>query len=172
MTFILNCSQLNVVLKFQVALHQILRNLLVRGAGHPKKGSENVKAMGLSNYECKLLAPLLTKYGMDKQTGKAKLLSEMTISKKPTFDCSALGSRAFVISPEHLEVNGYGRDRTGSAYYLKNTLKAINTVTKRFNNTEANEYLVPIHADGDGHCLVHAVSRALIGRELFWHALR
>jgi hypothetical protein len=25
---------------------------------------------------------------------------------------------------------------------------------------------------GDGHCLVHAVSRALVGRELFWHALR
>lgn len=32
--------------------------------------------------------------------------------------------------------------------------------------------LVPIHADGDGHCLVHAVSRALIGWELFWHPLR
>lgn len=31
---------------------------------------------------------------------------------------------------------------------------------------------MPIHADGDGHCLVHAISRALVGRELFWHALR
>jgi hypothetical protein len=31
---------------------------------------------------------------------------------------------------------------------------------------------VPLHADGDGHCLVHAVSRALTGRELFWHPLR
>lgn len=31
---------------------------------------------------------------------------------------------------------------------------------------------MPIHADGDGHCLVHAISRCLVGRELFWHALR
>ena len=31
---------------------------------------------------------------------------------------------------------------------------------------------MPIHADGDGHCLVHALSRALTGRELFWHPLR
>ena len=32
--------------------------------------------------------------------------------------------------------------------------------------------LIPLHVDGDGHCLVHAVSRAIVGRELFWHALR
>ena len=31
--------------------------------------------------------------------------------------------------------------------------------------------IVHIHV-GDGHCLVHAVSRCLVGRELFWHALR
>lgn len=35
-----------------------------------------------------------------------------------------------------------------------------------------SDVLVPLHADGDGHCLVHAVSRALVGRELFWHPLR
>ena len=34
------------------------------------------------------------------------------------------------------------------------------------------ERLIPIHVDGDGHCLVHALSRALTGRELFWHGLR
>ena len=41
--------------------------------------------------------------------------------------------------------------------------------------SEANggqQCLVPVHADGDGHCLVHAISRCLVGRELFWHALR
>ena len=37
---------------------------------------------------------------------------------------------------------------------------------------DGEERLVPIHADGDGHCLVHALSRALTGRELFWHPLR
>lgn len=39
-------------------------------------------------------------------------------------------------------------------------------------NNENEERLVPVHADGDGHCLVHAVSRALVGWELFWHPLR
>lgn len=61
---------------------------------------------------------------------------------------------------------GYGRDRTGSVNYLEQTLEAI----RKANDGE--ERLLPIHADGDGHCLVHAVSKALIGRELFWHALR
>ena len=45
--------------------------------------------------------------------------------------------------------------------YLKATLDAI----KQANNNE--ETLLPIHADGDGHCLVHAVSRALVGRSYF-----
>jgi len=43
-------------------------------------------------------------------------------------------------------------------------------VLKHFHDGE--ERIIPIHADGDGHCLVHALSRALIGRELFWHSLR
>lgn len=32
--------------------------------------------------------------------------------------------------------------------------------------------MVALQTDGDGHCLVHAVSRALIGTQLFWHPLR
>ena len=71
-----------------------------------------------------------------------------------------------MIEEENLDVIGYGRDRTGSNRYLADTLNAV----KEVNNNE--ERLVPIHADGDGHCLVHAVSRALVGRELFWHGLR
>ena len=55
---------------------------------------------------------------------------------------------------------------SGSMEYLEDTLEAI----KQFNN--GKEMLIPIHADGDGHCLVHAISRALVGRELFWHPLR
>ena len=37
---------------------------------------------------------------------------------------------------------------------------------------EGEERLVPLYADGDGHCLVHAVSKCLMGREMFWHPLR
>ncbi|XP_077368137.1 deubiquitinating protein VCPIP1 [Festucalex cinctus] len=147
-----------------VVLHNLLRNALLGVAGAPKKGTELVKVMGLSNYHCKLLSPVLTRYGMDKQSGKAKLLRDM--NQGETFDCSLLGDRAFLIEAEHVSTVGYGKDRSGSLLYLHDTLDEI----KRANGNR--ECLIPVHVDGDGHCLVHAVSRALVGRELFWHALR
>ncbi|XP_033752592.1 deubiquitinating protein VCIP135-like [Pecten maximus] len=147
-----------------VALHNILKNILL-GNVKPKKGTDDVRVLGLSNYVCKSISPILTQYGMDKRSGKAKLLREL--SQQDIFNCGKiLGDRAFLIEEENLEVIGYGRDRSGSVRYLGDILKEI----KLYNDDE--ERLVPIHADGDGHCLVHAVSRALVGRELFWHALR
>lgn len=101
---------------------------------------------------------------MDKNTGKAKLLKE--INNMETFDCSILGSRAFLIDKQHIEIPGYGRDASGSMAYLSDTLEMIRSCNS------GQERLIPIHADGDGHCLVHAISRALVGRELFWHPLR
>ncbi|KAJ3596497.1 hypothetical protein NHX12_002904 [Muraenolepis orangiensis] len=147
-----------------VVLHNLLRNALLGVTGAPKKGTELVKVMGLSNYHCKLLSPVLTRYGMDKQTGKAKLLRDM--SQGEMFDCSLLGDRAFLIEPDHVSTVGYGKDRSGSLIYLHDTLEEV----KKANGNR--EILIPVHVDGDGHCLVHAVSRALVGRELFWHALR
>ncbi|KAM6989391.1 LOW QUALITY PROTEIN: deubiquitinating protein VCPIP1 [Tautogolabrus adspersus] len=147
-----------------VVLHNLLRNALLGVTGAPKKGTELVKVMGLSNYHCKLLSPVLTRYGMDKQTGKAKLLREM--NQGEMFDCSLLGDRAFLIEPDHVSTMGYGKDRSGSLIYLHDTLEEV----KKANSSR--ECLIPVHVDGDGHCLVHAVSRALVGRELFWHALR
>ncbi|XP_042354311.1 deubiquitinating protein VCPIP1 [Plectropomus leopardus] len=147
-----------------VVLHNLLRNALLGVTGAPKKGTELVKVMGLSNYHCKLLSPVLTRYGMDKQTGKAKLLRDM--NQGEMFDCSLLGDRAFLIEPDHVSTMGYGKDRSGSLIYLHDTLEEV----KKANSNR--ECLIPVHVDGDGHCLVHAVSRALVGRELFWHALR
>lgn len=147
-----------------VVLHNLLRNALLGVTGAPKKGTELVKVMGLSNYHCKLLSPVLTRYGMDKQTGKAKLLRDM--NQGEMFDCSLLGDRAFLIEPDHVSTMGYGKDRSGSLIYLHDTLEEV----KKANGNR--ECLIPVHVDGDGHCLVHAVSRALVGRELFWHALR
>ncbi|KAM9844454.1 deubiquitinating protein VCPIP1 [Aulostomus maculatus] len=147
-----------------VVLHNLLRNALLGVTGAPKKGTELVKVMGLSNYHCKLLSPLLTRYGMDKQTGKAQLLRDM--NQGEIFDCSLLGDRAFLIEPDHVSTMGYGKDRSGSLIYLHDTLDEV----KKANGNR--ECLIPVHVDGDGHCLVHAVSRALVGRELFWHALR
>ncbi|KAK5860473.1 hypothetical protein PBY51_021948 [Eleginops maclovinus] len=147
-----------------LVLHNLLRNALLGVTGAPKKGSELVKVMGLSNYHCKLLSPVLTRYGMDKQTGRAKLLQDM--NQGEMFDCSLLGDRAFLIEPDHVSTMGYGKDRSGSLVYLHDTLEEV----KKANGSR--ECLIPVHVDGDGHCLVHAVSRALVGRELFWHALR
>ncbi|CAL1580650.1 unnamed protein product [Knipowitschia caucasica] len=147
-----------------VVLHNLLRNALLGVSSAPKKGTELVKVMGLSNYHCKLLSPVLTRYGMDRQTGKARLLRDM--NQGDTFDCALLGDRAFLLEPEHAATVGYGRDRSGSLSYLHDTLEEV----RRSNG--GRECLIPVHVDGDGHCLVHAVSRALVGRELFWHALR
>ncbi|XP_069134071.1 deubiquitinating protein VCPIP1-like [Argopecten irradians] len=147
-----------------VALHNILKNILL-GNVKPKKGTDDVKVLGLSNYVCKSISPILSQYGMDKRSGKAKLLREL--SQQDIFNCGKiLSDRAFLIEEENLEVIGYGRDRSGSGRYLADILKEI----RLYNDNQ--ERLIPIHADGDGHCLVHAVSRALVGRELFWHALR
>lgn len=141
-------------------VRKYLYDVLVRYQ-KPKKGPESVKVLGRSNYECKIVSPILTKYGMDNKTGKARLLSEM--GRGDMFDFACLSDRAFMIEPDQIGVSGYGRDHTGSMSYLKDTLAVINS---------NEECFLPIHADGDGHCLVHAISRALIGRELFWHPLR
>lgn len=159
-----NLSNVEEVTDPDVVLHNLLRNALLGVPGPPKKGTELVKVMGLSNYHCKLLSPILTRYGMDKQSGTAKLLKDM--NQGDIFDCSLLGDRAFLIEQEHVSTVGYGRDRSGSLIYLHDTLEEI----KKANSNR--ECFIPVHVDGDGHCLVHAVSRALVGRELFWHALR
>ena len=138
-----------------------IQNLQKLKAEQIKKKTDNIRVKGLSNYSCKLISPLLTKYGLDKNTQEVKLLS--TMGQGSAFDCSHLSNRAFTIEFENLSIPEYGRDE--SCEYLKDTLKEISRVN------ENEERLVPIFVDGDGHCLLHAVSRALIGRELFWHPL-
>lgn len=146
-----------------IAFHSLIRNILISNLV-PKHGEDTIKVRGLSNYHCKLVSPLLTTYGMDKQSGKARLLSEMGAGTY--FDCSVLGVRAFRIDPELVDVAGYGKDVSGSLSYLRGTLALVRA------HNDGEDRLLPVHVDGDGHCLVHAVSRALVGRELFWHPLR
>ena len=128
-----------------------------------KKSAEQVKVKGISNSQCKLLSPLLSVYGMGKND-QPSTLKDLGIGEM--FDCSKLANRSFAIEEAHLHVLGYGLDRSGSQIYLKDTLSLLRDV----NNSQ--DTLIPLHADGDGHCLVHAISRCLVGRELFWHALR
>ena len=146
-----------------VAIRSLYQNILLSTVQVNKKGSESIKVLGLSNYQCKLVSPLLTRYGYDRTTQTVRLLKDM--GQGETFDCCHLGDRAFLIEEENLHVSGYGRDRSGAEVYLKHTLDEVESINSNKNR------LVPIHADGDGHCLVHAISRALVGRELFWHPL-
>ena len=139
------------------ALGNLLQSMLFNHSA-TKKGSELVKVRGLSNYHCKLVSPFLTYYGMDKITGKAKLLSEI-VGQHDIFDCSVFGNRAFLIEEEHLDIDGYGRDKSGSLHYLEATLELI-------NKTNDEPTLVPLHVDLPGLCLAHAISRAGVGGEL------
>ncbi len=144
--------------RFGVELAQV-RNMYAAN----KKTAEQVKVKGVSNFQCKLLSPLLSIYGMGKNDQPCTL-QELGVG--PNFDCLKLSNRSFAIEEAHLNVLGYGLDRSGSQAYLRDTLEQLR---------EANDgvdTLLPLHADGDGHCLVHAISRCLVGRELFWHALR
>ena len=145
--------------KVELSIQQVRQAFTTR-----KKAPELVQVRGISNYQCKLLSPLLTTHGRDNKTGTAKPLTELGMGA--TFDCSKFATRAFSIEEGQLETAGYGRDRSGSARYLTETLQQLRVANG--NKTS----LVPLHADGDGHCLVHAISRCLVGRELFWHALR
>lgn len=78
-----------------------------------------LQVLGLSNYMCKLLSPVLSRYGMDRQTGRAKLLTEM--GQGEIFDCGNLSDRAFLLDSEHVNIEGFGRDPS-SAAYLADTL--------------------------------------------------
>lgn len=129
-----------------------------------KTAPDLVQVRGISNYQCKLLSPLLTTHGRDGKTDSAKPLTELGMGE--TFDCSKFATRAFSIEENQLETVGYGRDRSGSVRYLTEILHQL----RKANGNKTG--LIPLHADGDGHCLVHAISRCLVGRELFWHALR
>ena len=129
-----------------------------------KTAPELVRVRGISNYQCKLLSPLLTSHGRDGKTDSAKPLTELGMGE--TFDCSKFATRAFSIEENQLDTVGYGRDRSGSVRYLTEILLQLRKANENLTG------LVPLHADGDGHCLVHAISRCLVGRELFWHALR
>ena len=58
------------------------------------------------------------------------------------------------------------RDEDAAAY-LAEVLAAVNA-----DNGGVAAALLPVHVDGDGNCLFHSVSRALIGFETLYHVLR
>jgi len=109
-----------------------------------------IKRNKLTNYHCKLLSPFLTDHG---------------ILERPV-DFPFMGDQAFEIEREHIATPNYGCDRR-SEMYLGRTLEEI----RRVNDNDLFR-IIPLHVDADGYCLVHAISRALVGRQIFWHVLR
>ena len=63
---------------------------------------------------------------------------------------------AFSIDPRDLAIVGFGRDRSAQAY-----LQVLLTQITVYN--DGVSILAPVYVDGDGSCLVHAISRALCG---------
>ncbi len=58
-----------------------------------------------------------------------------------------------------------GRDKGATAY-----LQELFDQLAAGNGGE--QLAAALYVEGDGHCLVHALSRSLVGQEFYWHALR
>ena len=86
-----------------------------------------------------------------------KALSRLPTGQRcpPQFRCgevpSSVGTQAIIPPDEH------------AVAYLGVALERLGT---------AGVELTPVQVDGDGNCLVHAVSRCLVGKEVLWAALR
>ena len=127
---------------------------------HAKSDGESE---GISSYQCRLLSELFTFYKVNQRGPVERFLDEE--NRETIFCCSKLSNHLFSINSEHLSAKGYGVDGSASEY-LKATLEEI-----RLFNKKGDYPIVPLHVAGDGYCLMHAISRCLVGRELFWHPL-
>lgn len=145
-----------------------------------RRGPEWIRINGLSSFFCKLISPTFTLYTVD-DDNIARLWSQISDSG---FDWKSLAKCAFEIEQNQLFTEGYyndqfgwfiincyfcfryGLDRSGSLTYLSETLSAI------ANFNEDQLVLVPLHVGDSGNCLTYAISRALVGREIYWHALK
>lgn len=114
---------------------------------------------GISPFRAKLLGAHFSRFGPDK-ADRAKLAR----LERP-LNCERLATRSFSISHADLPRPGFGQDSSGAASYLQSLLECV----RDCNQGQAQ--LAVLHAEGDGYCLVHAISRAIVGREFFWHTL-
>ena len=75
-----------------------------------------------------------------------------------SFDCGRLSNKVFQISQGDIKQPGVGMDEsTELSGYLQGTLLKIDEASNQ------SKSCIPGHADPDGHCLVHAISRCLTG---------
>lgn len=74
---------------------------------HTQKPIELIKVNGISNFQCVLISPLLSHYGMNRE-GQAELLGKDRIVEESDFlDCAKIfSSRTFLIDKDHIEISG------------------------------------------------------------------
>ena len=96
-----------------------------------------------------------------------EVTNDNRVNRSAHFNCGALSNKSFVMAESDHKTPGAGQDlvvaQTG---YLNETLSSIDAANG------VKMACIAAHADPDGHCLVHAVSRAITGTQLFWHPLR
>ena len=82
-----------------------------------------------------------------------------------SFDCGRLSNKVFQISQGDIKQPGVGMDEsTELSGYLQGTLLKIDEASNQ------SKSCIPGHADPDGHCLVHAISRCLTGMSFKYDA--
>jgi hypothetical protein len=103
---------------------------------------------------------ILGKYlNSDKRYAKKELpISKSLIDNKSHYDY------VFSIDNENIDINAYG--------YLNESYNSISLLDAIAAKSINNEGLVPISVEGDGFCLMHALSKCFFGNEIFYAVIR
>ena len=158
-----------------IGLNQYLVSAAVTNGGRTR-ALQLVRVRGSSSFVCKLVSPYLTQLWFSGlQKPKTHALGDPLINARdstsldlPPLQFSALSDLGFIIEASDLRLIGYGADHGGSVQYLQTILQKISRAP--INQHAVN--LIPIFTTGDGHCLVHAISRAISGTEILWDPLQ
>ena len=79
----------------------------MRSKLHTQKPIELIKVNGISNFQCVLVSPLLSHYGMNRG-GQAEILGkDRVVDQSDILDCAKIFStRAFLIEQDHIDISG------------------------------------------------------------------
>ena len=139
--------------------------------------SENVeeatnqhRVLGFSHLQCKLLAPLLTRFQMSREglvpSTQGDRSSSMIELHEDTFHNlftnHSISRQFFSIPREDLEIVGFGKDRVWAA----NLDSLLQTIAQKLDPANPPERLAALHVHPDGNCLTHSLSRCLCGQEV------
>ena len=79
----------------------------MRSKLHTQKPIELIQVNGISNFQCVLISPLLSHYGMNRG-GQAEILGkDRVVDQSDILDCAKIFStRAFLIEQDHIDISG------------------------------------------------------------------